>query len=154
MVMRAARQCTWRMPRVYCLDATLLHLRSHNCLRPPYYGMTCTSPFLILGNAFNPVTPTGLASPSLYLSSGADRPSPLRCLTISAHLRSTSIDLAAWAPRLLKCVSKRKRKRNVSREEDPDPHITVSVPSCESRSSLFYHYRHPEVTYGNAWFCG
>jgi len=51
------------MPRVDCLEATLLHLRSHSCLRhhiTAYYGMRPTSPFR--ENAFNPlVAPPGLA---------------------------------------------------------------------------------------------
>ena len=95
------------MPRVCCLGATLLHLSSHSCSYPPYYGMTPTNPFL--GNAFNPVAPTGLAPqaqtsslPTLDFLCLAPPPSlradqPLNLLRLNAS-RFNSFDFAHPSP--------------------------------------------------------
>jgi hypothetical protein len=94
----------------------------------------------VLGNAFNPVAPTGLAPqapislPTLFpcLAPPASLPAqtdPLASVSAlpSDPLQSTS---PPGRPACAKRVSKRKRKRSVSREEDPDPRITSQLQAA------------------------
>ena len=116
------------MPRVYCLEATPLHLRSHSCLRPPYYGMTRTSPFW----------ETHLISSSDWISpSRSYLPSYLRLSVSFAASISRAADRSSppppCNPRSPPIHFNRPRRpgaplaQNVSsgeREEDPDLHTT------------------------------
>ncbi len=97
----------------------------------------------VLGNAFNPtVAPTGLAPqapislPTLDLPCLAPPPSlsvqtdpipPASQSALSDPLHSIS---PPGRPACSKRVSKRKRKRSVSREGGPDPHITLQLQAA------------------------
>ena len=91
----------------------------------------------VLGNAFNPVAPTGLAPqaqapislPTLDFPCLAPPPSLPAQTNLPASSNSALSDPTQSIspperPACLKRVSKRKRERSVSREEDPDPYIT------------------------------